>query len=107
MIVDDNKACLNQLEHYVKSLYPQSEVTRFENPQRAADYSVTHPVDSLFTEIDMKPLDGLSLARQLRSRYPRLAVYFVTHTNEYAVDAFGLHADGYYLKPVLGDRKRA
>lgn len=58
----------------------------------------------IFLDIQMPPPTGLDAARQiLEQQHPPLVV-FVTAYNEYAVDAFELHASDYLVKPVQMDR---
>jgi DNA-binding LytR/AlgR family response regulator len=57
-------------------------------------------VDAVFLDVRMPGLDGMDLARVL-NRFDRApAVVFVTAYEEHAVDAFGVHALDYLLKPV-------
>jgi two-component system, LytTR family, response regulator len=69
--------------------------------------------DLLFLDVQMPGMDGLEVARALeKSHLPRIV--FVTAHDEYALQAFEVHAFGYLLKPfdeerftkVLEDAKR-
>ena len=100
LIVDENRDELAKLEEYVRMSYPCHSVVRFSDPCQAVEYSIAHPVDMVFTEINMRPLDGFSLVHKLRENNPEIRVNFVSQTGEYAVDAFRIRADGYFLKPV-------
>ena len=62
--------------------------------------------DLLFLDVQMPELDGLALARTLRSGAAP-AIVFVTAYNEYAVHAFEVHAIDYLLKPFSADRLRS
>ncbi len=64
-------------------------------------------VDAVFLDVRMPGLDGLELARIVRllARPPMLV--FVTAFDSYAVEAFGLAAVDYLLKPVRPERLRA
>lgn len=58
------------------------------------------PWDLLLLDIHMPGLDGLGLARQLKSTANPPAVVFVTAHAEHALDAFELDAVDYLTKPV-------
>ena len=60
--------------------------------------------DLLFLDIAMPGMDGLSVARALRSGGQRPGIVFVTAFDNFAVDAFDLDIIDYVLKPVSADR---
>ena len=62
--------------------------------------------DLVFLDIQMPELDGLALARTLRTGGAP-AIVFVTAYDEYAVNAFEVHAIDYLLKPFSAERLRA
>jgi two-component system LytT family response regulator len=61
--------------------------------------------DLLLLDIQMPEEDGFALLRQIDAA-DRPAVVFVTAYDQYAVDAFQVHALDYVLKPVESDRLR-
>jgi two-component system response regulator AlgR len=63
--------------------------------------------DLLLLDIEMPGIDGIELARSLRSLDPAPAVIFVTAHDDYAVDAFDVAALDYLVKPVRAERLRA
>jgi two-component system LytT family response regulator len=62
--------------------------------------------DLVFLDIQMPEVDGLALARMLPSGVAP-AVIFVTAYDEYAVNAFEVHAIDYLLKPFSAERLRS
>ena len=53
-----------------------------------------------FLDIEMSGMTGLELTVRLRENDPDIRIVFVTAYSQYAVEAFGVHATGYLLKPV-------
>ena len=54
----------------------------------------------IFLDIEMPRLDGISLARQLRSRDENVCLIFTTCSARYAVEGYEVRALDYLLKPV-------
>lgn len=64
------------------------------------------PPDTLFVDIDMPGIDGIRFAEYLENLSPVPLKIFVTAYEEYAVDAFGVEALDYLMKPVRLERLR-
>lgn len=56
--------------------------------------------DLYLLDIIMPHLSGIDIARRLREREEAAEILFLTVSREYAVEAFGVKASGYLLKPV-------
>ncbi len=56
--------------------------------------------DLLFLDIDMPKLSGIEVAERLRKEGYEGVICFVTSHNRYALDAYGVEALGYLLKPA-------
>jgi len=73
----------------------------FGDPGGALSYAETNPIDLAFLDIEMPDLGGIELAKRLKELDPNISVVFVTAYAKYALDAFGVDAIGYLLKPYL------
>jgi serine phosphatase RsbU (regulator of sigma subunit) len=97
IIVDDETPARDR----IRRLLPAAEVTvvgEAGNGDAAiALIEALHP-DVLFLDIQMPGLSGLQVAARLRAPRPRIV--FCTAYDQFAVDAFELHAVDYLLKPV-------
>ncbi len=58
------------------------------------------PIDVCFMDIEIPGRDGLSFARDLRERFPKLEFVFVTAYHQYAAAAFRIKAIDYLVKPA-------
>lgn len=105
LICDDEQTNLNTLrihiEEYMQSHHILYSITAL------ADARVL-PVDAVFDlaflDIQMPYIDGITLAKQLRQRNPKLALFFVTNYDEYQDDAMDLQAFRFYEKPFNVNR---
>ena len=48
----------------------------------------------------MPNMDGLALGEKIQELLPNVEIVFTTGFDQYAIDAFNLHAIDYLLKPV-------
>ncbi len=55
--------------------------------------------DLAFLDIQMEEVDGIALAKELRRRNGRMALFFVTNYAEYQDDAMDLQAFRFFEKP--------
>lgn len=91
----------------LRNVRPDCEALGFNSPKRALEHAEAHPVDVALVDIRMPGMNGLELAKRLKDIQPDMHVIFVTSYEEYAIDAFAIHATGYLLKPVkLDDLER-
>lgn len=60
--------------------------------------------DLAFLDIDMKGMDGLTLARRLRAVRPDAVIVFVTNFIQYAPEGYEVQAFRYLLKPALEEK---
>jgi two-component system, LytTR family, response regulator len=65
------------------------------------------PVDVVFLDIRLPDADGMTVARLLREAQRSPLVVFTTAFEQYAVDAFEVHAVDYLLKPFDDPRFQA
>lgn len=56
--------------------------------------------DILFLDIEMKNLDGMKTAEEIRKRDDGCVIVFVTHMAQYAVAGYGVRALDFVVKPM-------
>ena len=101
LLVDDEQLQLIRLETAVKKVLPvETEFFSYLNSVEAIEQNRTRKIDVAFLDIDMPKINGIQLAKKLKSVNPSVNIIFVTAYNDYALDAHKLHASGYITKPV-------
>lgn len=98
LLVDDEELQLIRLENACKKVIPDSEFFSFTNPLKVVESNINF--DLAFLDIEMPGLNGIQLAKKLKSINPKIKVIFVTAYNNYALEAYRVHASGYITKPV-------
>lgn len=101
--VDDERLALQVLEHEIKLADPRFSVQAFTEPYKAVEHVQNNPTDIAFLDIEMRGINGISLAKQLKGINPLINIIFVTGHTEYARDAIKLRASGYLMKPVSSE----
>ena len=94
-----DKAC-TMLERYVASHDMEIAVETFSNPSVLLDgIEDGDHHDIYLLDIYMPGVSGMSVAAELRSKGVRSPIIFLTSSTEHAVEAFGVDATHYLLKP--------
>ncbi|WP_332672277.1 response regulator [Aromatoleum sp.] len=99
LIVDDEPDVREVLEEYFIAHGYAAHCAASASDARAL--AGRHPIDLALLDISMPGEDGLSLARHLRERYPRIAVVMLTSAGTVVDRIVGLEvgADDYVAKP--------
>ncbi|WP_432662431.1 LytTR family DNA-binding domain-containing protein [Wukongibacter baidiensis] len=104
MLIDDEANALKLLTYLLEQIDEVKVVAAFSNPYESFYHIDTHRPDVIFLDIDMPQISGLDLAGQLLEKYPDVHIVFITAHDEYALNAFGVNAIDYILKPTSPKR---
>ena len=97
--VDDEKVLLENFVLTVKDVSRIDELHTFHKSADALSFVKNNPIDVAFLDIEMPEMNGLELAKALKQVDENIRVVFVTAYENYALQAFGVDAIGYLLKP--------
>ena len=97
--VDDEQPALDNFRFTVANCPEITSLTMFQNGEDALCWAQSYLVDVAFLDMEMPGLHGLALAMKLREVNRNIRVVFVTAYSQYAMDAWGVDATGYVLKP--------
>lgn len=104
LLVDDEELQLLRLEKLCKKIFINDNILSYTNPKKAYIDNIENNIDIAFLDIEMPVLNGIQLAKSFKKINPKINIIFVTAYDNYAVDAFNIHASGYILKPVSMDK---
>lgn len=74
-------------------------VATFEAPGPALSYAQNHPVDMAVLDIELPEMNGIELGRLLKQINPNVILIYISAHDEYAMQAYRLHAPVYLEKP--------
>ena len=98
VVVDDEEPARERLRRLLQAIPDLEVVGEADDGQAAVERILELKPDVVFLDIQMPGCDGLDVVASLP--LPRPKIIFCTAFDEYAVDAFELHAVDYLLKPV-------
>lgn len=103
LIVDDEKFERDCIRFLVEASAFPLEILEADDGAGALEILQTHPVDILFTDVQMPVMDGLELIRRSKGLNPNLKlIIFSSYADfEYARTALTLGVENYLLKPVV------
>lgn len=103
--VDDEKLALKNLTHILGEVFPDDETKGFTDQDEALAFAEElkekqETVEFAFLDIEMYGVSGIELAKRFKDICPNIKILFVTGHDNYALEAFKIHARGYILKPA-------
>ncbi len=105
VLVEDEPLPRQRLREGLAEAWPQLTILgEAEDGERGLAMVLERRPDIVFVDIRLPGLDGVSLARRVKSL---CHVVFVTAYDAHALEAFEQGAIDYLLKPLSGDRLRA
>ena len=107
LIVDDEPRLRQILAHLMRA--DGFRCIEAANGVEALEQLERSPITLVMTDMEMPRMGGIELLRQLRTKYPDVAVVMVTGNTdvETAVGALGLGAMDYIVKPFQLEEVRA
>lgn len=106
ILVDDERLNLDNLEYVIDRVLPGVHRESFLKASQALAYVQEHHVDIAFLDIQMRGIDGITIAKVIQDHWPNANIIFCTGYSEYALDALDLNCSGYLLKPVTEEKVR-
>ena len=105
-ICDDDEKVTSQLESIIgnesKQLGLHFEIDIFFDGKELIQHRETQQMDYdlVFLDIEMKDMDGMETAYQIRKKNQVALIIFVTSHTNYAIDAYSVHPFQFIVKPI-------
>jgi two-component system LytT family response regulator len=103
IVVDDEKLARRGLALRLADIEQVDVIAECANGEEALQVIGTESPDLVFLDIQMPGMDGFDLVCELQADAMPLII-FVTAFDQYAIDAFRIHAVDYILKPIDDER---
>lgn len=97
--VDDEQPAIDNFRLTVANFPEIRSLHTFQCGSDALRFAGKEPIDVAFLDMEMPGIHGLDLAKALKAHDARIRIIFVTAFSQYALDAWGVDAMGYLLKP--------
>lgn len=102
-IVEDEKGYATQLTEYLKQFEQESghefQITLFTDGDEIIE-NYRAQFDIILMDIQMKFMDGMTAAEEIRKQDPEVVIIFITNMTQYAIRGYSVDALDYVLKPV-------
>lgn len=106
-VCDDNSEELNRVSSLLEEYQREKEVSFackfFTSGVELASIAQQENFDLYLLDVLMPSLNGIELAKEIRSFNTAVPIIFLTSSPEFAVDSYSVHATNYLLKPVARD----
>ena len=102
-IVEDEDSYADQLKDYIneyqKELGQRFKTIRFSDGDEIVE-KYTGEYDIILMDIQMRFMDGMSAAEEIRKLDSEVVIMFITNMTNYAIRGYAVDAMDYVLKPV-------
>ena len=102
-VVDDEKSYISQIQQYLEQFERESGETIKVSVFSDGD-SIVHKYNSeydiILMDVEMKFMDGMSAAEEIRKKDSEVVIIFITNMTQYAIRGYAVDALDYILKPV-------
>ena len=102
--VDDEKLSLEALVSAVQKNLPNETVNAFRRAEDAEVFVGRYGCDIAFLDIEMRDVNGITLAQNIQKVNPKVNIVFVTGYGDFTGEAFSLYASAYIMKPVTAEK---
>ena len=104
-ICDDNKYFINSLIDHIKCFENAHGccfmIYKFSDGENLYEFCQENfDVDIILLDIVLAHSNGIDIAKKIRKQNQRIKIIFMSSYKEYAIEGYGINADGYLLKPV-------
>jgi two-component system LytT family response regulator len=103
IIVDDEPLALKLLRTVLSEIADVEIVAECSNGKQAVEAATRLEPELIFLDIQMPGMNGFDVIKSMQPEIMPMVV-FVTAYDQYAVDAFDVHAVDYVLKPLDSER---
>ena len=108
-ICDDNSIDSNYVYELVKKWSNENKYQVDIETFSSAESFLFHYVDNkdydvLLLDIEMKKMDGVSLAREIRKTNKNVQIIFITGYSEYIAEGYDVEALNYLMKPFKTEK---
>lgn len=104
-ICDDEEYILSLLEEYVIEYSRKYEndftLAKFRNGDELLDYLKDRKdIAIIFLDIQMPGINGIEVARKIRTEDSNVKIFFLTSLFKYALEGYSVRAERYLIKPL-------
>ncbi|MDA8193627.1 MAG: LytTR family DNA-binding domain-containing protein [Thermaerobacter sp.] len=105
LIVEDESPARMELRYLLEPYKEELEVIgEAQSAREALALIQAIDYDVVFLDVEMPGVNGLELARRIRTQRSQTRIVFVSAYENYAIDAFAIDVVDYLLKPVSPER---
>ena len=109
LAIDDEKLALANLVCELKTVFSEHQIYDFSSSTKALSFieemkNKNENIDYIFTDIKMPVINGIDMAKIVKTLYPKVKLFFCTAYSDFSLEAWNMKAKGYILKPISADK---
>ena len=107
LIVDDEQIIREGATRIIAQCMPDAQLVACGTTQEALEEAERNSFDVAFLDVERPGMTGVELAKRIKKISPDTNIIFATAYQQYAGEAFSLHASGYINKPLTVEKVSA
>ena len=100
LVADDQHMIVEDLIDELEKIVPDARIEGTSDACDIPDMCVDVSYDVVFLDIEMPGRNGISIAKELLQKYPRMNIIYITGYEQYAVESYSTFASAFLVKPI-------
>ncbi|MBQ9383915.1 MAG: response regulator [Ruminiclostridium sp.] len=104
LVADDRHMIVEDLIDELRKIIPDARIEGTSDPGEIIGMCRDINFDVVFIDIEMPGRNGISIAKDLLKKHPKINIIYITAYEQYAVESYDTFASAFLVKPISSSK---